>query len=457
MTHTIAPDAARRRAPLRSVVVSGVGNVLEWYEWTAYAVFAPFIAAAVFNADDPVSSLLSTLAVFAVGFLMRPLGGVFFGRLADRRGRKFVLIATMLMMAGGSLAIGLMPTYDSIGTWASVLLLALRLIQGFAHGGESATVAVYITEMSTPQRRGMWGSFTFVAVFGGAVIAYLTGATVTGALDATAVSNWAWRIPFLLGGAFAVVVLILRRQMDESEVFEEHAAGVSSGTTTAPPVSRRQLIRGILLCFALMSGISAAHYTWLSYASTYAIVQKGMDANSAFWMSLIATVIATVAVPWFGLLSDKIGRRPMLITFGVGIVVLQFPLMTLISDRPWTLLVAATVGLMIVCAGSCVSAAMPEILPTPIRAMALGIGFSSASAIFGGSAPYVNQLLNSLDVPWAANFYIMSLALLTAFTAWRLIPETKGIDLAAAGRDDTAARQRGVAVVLAENRAYMPG
>lgn len=432
MTHTVPGPSKRRRSPLHSIMVSGVGNVLEWYEWTAYAVFAPFIAAAVFNSDDPVSALLSTLAVFAVGFLMRPIGGVFFGRLADRKGRKYVLISTMLLMASASLAIGLMPTYDTIGAWASVLLLVLRLIQGFAHGGESSTVAVYITELAPRARRGLWSSFTWVAIFGGALLAYLLAAGVTGFYDDDAVSNWAWRIPFLIGGVAAVVVLIMRRHMDESEMFEESVAA-----PPVTPVSRRQLVRGTLLCFALMAGVSSAHYTWLSYASTYAIVQRGMDSNSAFWMSVIAITIATLTVPLFGWLSDKIGRRPLLMTFGLGIVVLQFPLMMLISDQPWTLLVASTVGLLLVCASGCVAATMPEILPTRIRAMALGIGFSCSSAVFGGSAPYVNQLLNSEGIPWAANFYIMALAAITGITAWRFIPETKGSDMSRVGLDDS--------------------
>ena len=167
------------RSKKKSLLASAVGNVLEWYEWSAYAVFAPFIAAVVFDSSNPVSALLSTLAVFAVGFLMRPLGGIVFGRIADRRGRKFVLVTTMLMMAGGSLVIGIMPTYESVGIWASVILLAARITQGFAHGGESATAYSYVSEIAPPHRRGMWGSVAFIAIFGGSALAYSVGGGVT--------------------------------------------------------------------------------------------------------------------------------------------------------------------------------------------------------------------------------------------------------------------------------------
>ncbi|MBY4576089.1 hypothetical protein ACN94_21355 [Gordonia paraffinivorans] len=218
----------------KSVVASTVGNLLEWYEWSAYAVFAPFIAAAMFDNSDPVSALLSTLAVFAVGFLVRPLGGIVFGRIADRRGRKFVLITTMLMMAAGSLAIGLLPTYASIGAGASALLLLIRIVQGFAHGGESATANSYIAELAPPHRRGLWGSVVFAAIFGGSVIAYTIGGGVTTILSESAVAEWGWRIPFLIGAVFAVVVLYLRRNM--CQCCRRYAA---------PPADRSRRWRGL--------------------------------------------------------------------------------------------------------------------------------------------------------------------------------------------------------------------
>lgn len=289
----------------KSLLASSVGNILEWYEWSAYAVFAPFIAAAMFNSDNPVSALLSTLAVFAVGFLMRPLGGIVFGRIADKRGRKFVLVTTMLMMAGGSLVIGLMPTYSSIGVWASVLLLFARVVQGFAHGGESATAYSYVSEIAPPHRRGMWGSVAFVAIFGGSVLAYTIGGAVTSTLSESAVGEWGWRVPFLLGFFLALFALYLRRSMEESEVFDQQETRVDE-----PRIPRKVVVRAILLMIGMTSGVTAAHYTWTSYVSTYAITQKGMDADTAYWMLVIAQVIALVSLPfWVGSPTGSAGAR----------------------------------------------------------------------------------------------------------------------------------------------------
>ena len=415
------PDQRSKR---RSMFASTVGNVLEWYEWSAYAVFAPFIAAAMFDSKDPVSALLSTLAVFAVGFLMRPLGGIVFGRIADKRGRKFVLITTMLIMAGGSLLIGLMPTYGQVGIWASVLLLLARVAQGFAHGGESATANTYIAEIAPPAKRGQWGSIVFVAIFGGSVLAYVVGGGVTSILGAAGVAQWGWRIPFLLGAVLALAALYLRRGMEESDVFEAKAAAPE-----VAPIPRKTVIRAVLLMIAMTSGITAAHYTWTSYASTFAITQRGMDPQTAYWASVIAQSIALITLPFWGRLSDRIGRRPLLIGFAVAMVATQFPLMGMITSDGWTLAVAATLALCIVAIpGALLAAVLSENFPTKIRTQGIGFAYSLSVAIFGGTAPYLNALFNSWSLGWLSSIYIIVLCLATALAVFKL-PETKGIDL----------------------------
>lgn len=415
------PDQRSKR---RSMFASTIGNVLEWYEWSAYAVFAPFIAAAMFDSKDPVSALLSTLAVFAVGFLMRPLGGIVFGRIADKRGRKFVLITTMLIMAGGSLLIGLMPTYGQVGIWASVLLLLARVAQGFAHGGESATANTYIAEIAPPAKRGQWGSIVFVAIFGGSVLAYVVGGGVTSVLGAAGVAQWGWRIPFLLGAVLALAALYLRRGMEESEVFEAKAAAAESA-----PLPRKTIMRAVLLMIAMTSGITAAHYTWTSYASTFAITQRGMDPQTAYWASVIAQSIALITLPFWGRLSDRIGRRPLLIGFSVAMVATQFPLMGMITSDGWTLAVAATLALCIVAIpGALLAAVLSENFPTKIRTQGIGFAYSLSVAIFGGTAPYLNALFNSWSLGWLSSAYIIVLCLATALAVFKL-PETKGIDL----------------------------
>lgn len=451
MTQTTAADingSAKRTAAIpvskrRSLIASTVGNVLEWYEWSAYAVFAPFIAAAMFNPGDPVSGLLSTLAVFAVGFLMRPLGGVVFGAIADRKGRKFVLITTMLMMAGGSLVIGLMPTYAVMGAWASLILVLARVVQGFAHGGESATANTYIAEIAPPRYRGLWGSIVFVAIFGGSVLAYAVAGGVTKVLPQESLAEWGWRIPFILGAFLALAALYLRKNMEESAVFHDQstaepepsqqgrgvAPAAGSSTVTAAVWSKRRMVKSVVLMIAMTSGITAAHYTWTAYASTYAITQKGMAPDNAFWITLAAQLIALTSLPFWGALSDRVGRRPMMVGFAILMIVLQIPMMNLISGEGWTLLVASTVSLVAVAIpGALLSATLSENFPTKVRTRAIGFAYSVSVAVFGGTAPYLNALFISKDAGWLFNLYIMALCACTA-AACLMMKETKGIDL----------------------------
>lgn len=422
-----ARTAGPRQSKRRSMIASTVGNVLEWYEWSAYAVFAPFIAKAMFNPTDAVSGLLATLAVFAVGFLMRPLGGIVFGRIADRKGRKYVLIFTMLMMAGGSLLIGLMPTYGQIGVGASVLLLLARVAQGFAHGGESATANTYIAEIAPASKRGLWGSIVFVAIFGGSVLAYTIGGLVTNALDESAVASWGWRIPFLLGALLALAALYLRRGMEESEVFDEQKNAV--GAKIAPPVDRRKVAKAILMMIGMTAGITSAHYTWTAYASTYAITQRGMDPQGAYWVSVLAQLVALASLPFWGKLSDRIGRRPVLIGFAIAMMAAQIPLMLMITSAPWTLFMASASALLIVAAaGATLSAVLSEAFPTSVRTQGIGFAYSLAVAVFGGSAPYLNAFFNSRGLYLMPSIYIIGLCAVTAIVVFKM-RETKGIDL----------------------------
>ncbi|MFP3396094.1 MFS transporter [Brevibacterium sp. SIMBA_078] len=426
MTDTIAETKVPLQLKRRSVVASTIGNILEWYEWSAYAVFTPFIAAAMFNSEDTVSSVLATLGVFAVGFLMRPLGGIVFGKIADVKGRKFVLIVTMLIMAGGSFLIAVLPTYGQIGVFASLILLLIRVAQGFAHGGESATANSYIAEIAPAHRRGFWGSIVFVAIFGGSVVAYTIGGVITNVFSEAAVSDWAWRIPFALGGLLALVALWMRRGMVESDVFE---ADEAEETVAPTPLDRGRVARAIVLVVLMTSGITAAHYTWTSYASTLAITERGMDAQTAYWATVGAQIIALASLPFWGFLSDRIGRRPVLIGFGVLMAILQYPLMGMITDTGWTLFVASTLALLVVSmAGALLSAVLSEAFPTKVRTQGIGFAYSVSVAVFGGTAPYLNGLFNSLDLSWLSSGWVVLLCLATIVAVVKL-PETKGKDL----------------------------
>ena len=433
-------SASGNRNAIKSLVASTTGQLFEWYEWTAYAVFATFIAGAMFNNDNPVSALLATFAVFAVGFLMRPLGGIVFGRIADVKGRKHVLIITMLMMAGASLLIGVLPSYDSIGIWASVLLLLSRMIQGFAHGGESATAYSYVAEIAPPHRRGMWGSLVFVAIMGGTVVAYGVGGGITALMSESTVAAWGWRIPFLLGALFALFVLYLRSSMEESDVFDtaeiiEQQGGAEVAPEVVTTFSRGRLARAIALVVAMVSGITVAHYTWSSYASTFAITQRDMDANAAFWMIFGSQLIALCTLPLWGLLSDKIGRRPVIFIFAAGTIVTTPFLMGMINDRPWTLFVASLIAMTFVAAaGSILSSFMSEAFPTKMRSAGIGFAYSLSVAVFGGSAPYLNAQFIAWDLYWLISAYIIGLCVCTVI-ATALMKESKGSDLHKVGNN----------------------
>ncbi|PAY22037.1 MFS transporter [Dietzia natronolimnaea] len=433
---TPTQSASGNRNAKKSLAASTTGQLFEWYEWTAYAVFAPFIAAAMFNNENPVSALLATFAVFAVGFLVRPLGGIVFGRIADVKGRKWVLITTMLMMAGASLLIGLLPSYETLGVFASVLLLLCRIVQGFAHGGESATAYSYVAEIAPPHRRGMWGSLVFVAIMGGTVIAYGVGGTITAVLSESAVGEWGWRIPFLLGAVFALFVLYLRAGMEESDVFDK-AAEAAAADPTSPVVtfSKGRLARAIALVVTMVSGVTVAHYTWSSYASTFAITQRDMDAGAAFWMIFGSQLVALCTLPFWGLLSDKIGRRPVIFIFAVGTIVTTPFLMGMIDDRPWTLFLTSLIAMTLVAAaGSILSSFMSEAFPTKMRTAGIGFAYSLSVAVFGGSAPYLNAQFIEWDVYWMINAYIIALCVCTII-ATAIMKETRGNDLHTVGHD----------------------
>lgn len=413
-----------RRAQRKSLVAMAVGNTLEWYDWTVYTVASVYIAAALFEPGDPLSSLLQTLAVFAIGFLARPIGGVVFGRMADHRGRRAVLITTMLLMAAGSLVIGLTPSFEAIGPFASLLLLLARLVQGFAHGGESTTSYAYIAEIAPPKRRGLWSSSVFIAVGTGSLLATLFLAVLTATLDTESMDQWGWRVPFIAGAALALVALWLRRGMVDTveplaEQTEEQKLETASNQTVWS--RRKVLIEGVRLFF-VEAGSTVTYYTWVTSAAVYAIGIVGMDPAAAFTMSAIAQVFYVLALPLLGHLSDRIGRRTLFLTSLIGISATIFPLWSLISTEPWTLLVAQGVGLLLVgCITGLKPAAISEQIPTRYRTRMFGVSISLGVAIFGGTASYLSTWLYGIGIGWVFNIYVIVLALIASaiVITWR--------------------------------------
>lgn len=404
-----APDATRLRR--KSLLATGVGNLLEWFDWTLYTVASVYIASALFDKSNPTSALLATLAVFAAGFLLRPLGGIVFGILADRLGRRTVLLSTMLLMAGASLLIAFIPSYESIGSWASGLLLCARLIQGFAHGGETTTSYAYIAEIAPPKRRGLWSSTVFFAVGSGSLLATFYMALLTSMLSTEQMQDWGWRIPFATGGLLAVVALWLRRNMMESD----HSPSTCSATQHATCWSRGQVLQHGVRLFLYEAGATLTYYTWVTSASIYAMSVKGMDPHNAFMMSCVAQVIYLAFLPVCGWVSDQVGRKVCALISLLGIAATLFPLWGLISSEPWTLMVAQTAGLMLVAfITGCKPASISEQVPTRYRTRMFGVCISLGVAVFGGTASYVTTWLYSEQIGWVFNVYLIVVALIAS-------------------------------------------
>uniref|UniRef100_UPI00333F4725 MFS transporter n=1 Tax=Castellaniella defragrans TaxID=75697 RepID=UPI00333F4725 len=417
----------------RSMIATSIGNTLEWFDWTIYAVFASYIAKALFNPQDSASALLSTLAVFAVGFVARPLGGLVFGNLADRLGRKSSLLVSMLLMGAASLLIGLLPSYAVIGGWASFLLLVARLVQGFAHGGESTAAYAYLAEIAPAKKRAFWSSSLFFSVGLGVMIASVFGSLLSRNLDPADMDAWGWRVPFIAGAALSVVVLYLRRHMMESDVYEadQTQRHERAGHAGAPQESwsRSRIFKRTVGIFLYQASAVLPYYIWTSFIAVFAITQRGMDPGAAFTASLGAQAINIIFVPVMGWLADRIGRKPVTVFFYLANAALIIPMLNSITSDPWSLFVAQTVMLVI---GACVGGTQPAILaervPTRYRARILGIALPLAVALFGGTAPYLISWSYGRGLGWAFNTYLVVVCLIgcVVVATWK---ETKGIDL----------------------------
>lgn len=340
--NSISAVQQAKSSHVKSLVASITGNLLEWYDWTIYSVTSVYIAAVMFDKHDPTSALLNTLAVFAIGFISRPIGGFFFGPLAEKIGRRKVMIITMMMMATASFLIGILPSFSSIGYWASALLLLVRLVQGFAHGGETATSYAYIAEIAPLKRRGLWSSSAFFAVGMGSLLATLVAAIVSSFATEEQMFEWGWRILFIAGGILAIFALFLRRNMMETHNVQNSVQSEQAYW----PLSK--LMKAGLKLFFYEAASTLAYYSWVTCIAIYAITFQGMKPQQAFFASCAAQVVYLVCLPFQGLLSDYIGAKyNTLITYIVCIITI-FPLWNIVTGNPWTLFFSQTSGLFII-------------------------------------------------------------------------------------------------------------
>ena len=423
---TTGGSTRTRRERLRILLGTGVGNAIEWYDWNVYIVFAPFFAAQFFNPANEVSALLSTLAIFAVGFVMRPLGGFVFGWLADRHGRRRAMLLAISLAAGGSLLIGLSPTYGSVGVTASLVLLVARLLQGLAHGGEIAASHTYITEVAPSDRRGRWASVIYVSGMTAVLVATLLGVTLTGLLSESQLYAWGWRVPFIVGGLLGIGAVYLRSRLEETEAYTKVQAEDEPDGRTSVLRGMWDNRRAVVQVLGLTIGGTVFFYTWAIAAPAYAISAKGMAPSTALWSGAVATALLIVLLPFAGALSDRIGRRPNFLIFAIGGAVATFPLNRLIQGEAWQLLVAMSIAMVLIAfVVSMMPAALAELFPTHVRASGFAVPYSLAVALTGGTAPYLQSWLASRGQGDLFLGYTVAVLLITA-VATIVTPETNG-------------------------------
>lgn len=403
------------------IIAGSIGNAVEWFDWTIYATFALYFSRQFFPSDSPTAALLATFAIFAVGFFMRPLGGIVIGIFSDRYGRKAALSLTIMMMAVGSLMIGLSPTYAAIGIFAPIILVLARLIQGLSLGGEFASAATYLSEMAPDHRRGLYSSFIFFSSAIGILAASGLAWLLTSNLSSLDMGEYGWRIPFIIGAIGGLVGLWIRKSVPDSEL-TEHKPKVKNPIfkliKNYPRETRRIVGISILTTFAF--------YVFVIYVPTYAINTLGADPKTAFAANTISMVLFMLCQPLFGMLSDKIGRKPQLIVFAVGYLLFFYPVIKWMDSSFTSILLAEMFGLLLYALYTSIGpAVMSEQFPTEVRAVGIGAPYNLVVALLGGTTPYMLTWLQSIGKQDYFYFIILIGAFITLITFLRM-PETVG-------------------------------
>lgn len=388
-----APAQESLGRAVANTVKGSLGNLVEWFDVYTYTVFAPYFEGQFFNKADK-NSTFYTMAIFAVTFVMRPIGSWFFGRWADRHGRKSGLTLSVTIMAAASLLVALMPTRGTIGWWAVLLLVLARLVQGFATGGEYGTSATYMSEAATRNRRGFLSSFQYVTLVGGQVLAQIVLMIMLVVMPEKDIAAWGWRIPFFIGGLAAVIVFWMRRTMDES-LSDEKLEAIHSGEDTRSGSLVELLTnywRPLILVFFLTLGGTVCFYTFSVNGPAMIKAAYKAHPQTATWTNLLCLVFLMALQPLFGLISDKIGRKPLLIWFGAGALVWAYVLIEFLprQHNPWMSGLLLCVAFLFLSGYTSINALVKaEQFPAHIRALGVGLGYGLANALFGGTAPMV--------------------------------------------------------------------
>ena len=392
--HLELADVRRR---VKAIFIGSVGNLVEWYDFYAYAAFALFFAGAFFPGSNPVVQQLNAAMLFAFGFVVRPIGGWLFGHLADQYGRRNALMLSVLLMCFGSLMIAITPTYASIGIAAPILLGVARTVQGLSLGGEYGTSATYLSEVADEKHRGFYSSFQYVTLIGGQLCAILVLLLLQQVfLTPEQLRAWGWRIPFVIGAMLAVVALVMRRNLPETEDFV-NAKAVTRRTSSVRALMKYP--REVLLVVGLTMGGTTAFYTYTTYMQKFLRLSVGLDDMQTTIVTASSLIFALCLQPAYGALSDRIGRKPLLIWFGVTGTVLTIPLLDALEASRSTLgafLLIAAAWLIVAGYTSINAVVKAELFPTSVRATGVGLPYAVTVSIFGGTAESIALWFQSI-------------------------------------------------------------
>ncbi|GED30536.1 MFS transporter [Brevibacillus centrosporus] len=419
-------EREKSRRITSNIFKGSLGNLIEWYDWYAYAAFAVYFSSQFFPKGDPTSQLLNTAAVFAIGFLMRPIGSLLLGRYADRHGRRAALTLSVTIMAGGSLVIACTPGYETIGVFAPIILVLARLLQGLSLGGEYGTSATYLSEMADKGRRGFYSSFQYVTLISGQLVALGVQIILQQILSEDAMHTWGWRIPFVIGALGALAVLWLRRSMDESDQFEKMGTKSRDKAGTLKELMKHP--KAVMAVVGLTLGGTIAFNTYTTYLQKFMVNTVGLPKEEVSWINFVALLVFVILQPIAGALSDRIGRRPLLIGFGVLGTLFTVPLFLLMEQTksPYMAFLLMLIGLIIVTGYTSINAIVKaELFPTEIRALGVGFPYGVTVAIFGGTAEFIALWFKSIGVESLFYYYVAACVALSLVVYWRMGESSK--------------------------------
>src|SRR5437016_7588550 len=420
--HLDLHDVERR---VKAIFIGSVGNLVEWYDFYAYTAFALYFAPAFFPNSDPVVQQLNAAVLFAATFLMRPLGGWLFGFIADRYGRRLSLTLSVVCMCFGSLIIAVTPTYATIGIAAPAILALARIIEGLSLGGEYGASATYLTEVADPRHRGFYSSFQYVTLIGGQLTAIMVLLLLQKVfLTPEQLKEWGWRIPFAIGAGVAIFAAVMRRQLHETEAF------VDAKRVAAPSGSMRGLLkypRELLLVVGLTAGGTAAFYTFTTYMQTFVRLSVGLTADQTTFVIFGSLIFATLLQPIYGGLSDRIGRKPLLIFFGLAGTLATVPILTTLKDvtSPFAAFFLICAAWIFVAGFTSINAVVKaELFPTNVRALGVGLPYAITVSVFGGTAPAIALSFKSLGhEDWF--YYYLSGMIFLSLLIYSTMPDTR--------------------------------